>query len=107
MSADNWTYCPKCRELEAAANVARELELETQYGKISAERYLAMVENVRIAAEKPLEVTLREDFEVGIHGTSFDVSYTSCCTRCGFNYEFNHSVEIDIVSEKPKKKTRR
>jgi hypothetical protein len=87
MSADNWTYCPKCKKDNERKNAARLQEAQEAYGKIPAPDYLALV----AAAEKPipLEDTLREDYEIGINSDGvFRVSYSCSCHDCGFSFEF-------------------
>jgi len=80
MSANNWEICPKCRE-------NAEKEMRDAYGEISVEEYKELVakagnvENFR---------TFREDYEIGVLGDKFLVSYSGSCERCGLLHEFKH-----------------
>jgi|WetSurMetagenome_2_1015567.scaffolds.fasta_scaffold670545_2 hypothetical protein len=86
MSADNWTYCPKCTEKANIARQAFENKAKTSYGKVSAEEYLRLTEQLNKPDER--EQTLREDYELGIIENKFYVSYRASCTACKFSFTF-------------------
>ena len=92
MSADNWAICPRCRERELKAHAALLKRIETEYGKIPAAEYLALVE----ASQKPIQLTkatLREDYEIGIWEGNFEITYRAEC-ECGFAHSFQHSKKV-------------
>lgn len=95
MSADNWRVCPKCKKKNDRANENRILYVAEQYGKVPAEKYIALAK----AASKPIEIeeAFREDFDIGINedGT-FSICYTGSCQECGarFHYEFEDKSAI-------------
>jgi len=88
MSADNWAICPKCKKKVEQARADLLSRVETDYGKIAADEYLALVER----SKQPLEIehTLREDWETGIRQGEFRVFYGAHCETCGFSHEFEH-----------------
>ncbi len=61
MYTDNWTVCPRCRELQQ-----------------------------KEAQNPTLEQTLRENCVIGIYQDIFRVTYGARCTECGFSYKFEH-----------------
>lgn len=95
MSADNWTYCPRCDMLRAKQADERSAELTRGHGEIPPEEYLKLVE-----APLPREETLREDYEIGIHKGKFSVSYRAGCKVCGFVFEFPgpgcHPINLEV-----------
>ncbi len=89
MSADSWAKCPKCvslkqKEIKEAWNV-----VENEYGKVSRSDYEEAV-NTSQQTFSNMRSTFREDYEVGISGEDFVVSYRGYCTEC----EFTLSKEI-------------
>ncbi len=102
MSADNWRSCPACL---AAAEKARQecvAKAEKSYGKVSSEKYLALLEKARTPTAE-LRETLREDYEcyVDDEGT-FTVSYSCSCQKCPFQFEYKHTQDVPLdVKEKP------
>lgn len=93
MSADNWTFCPKCNETENERAAMASEAAANAYGKVSAEEYMKML---KVAKCRPQEQDLREDYEIGIDGDFLKVSYCCSCNRCGFS--FAHSDAINVVS---------
>jgi len=92
MSADNWTRCQEC---EDKANLARRLfeqKVQDSYGKVPKEEYLRLNEELNKPEKR--EDTLREDYEIGISGDVFSVSYVAWCTVCGFKYEFKTNQKV-------------
>ncbi len=95
MSADNWTYCPKCSKQRVLTQERLDRSVEEAYGKIPQEKYMELVE----ARNNPprLQDTLREDYEVGIYDAGrFFISYKAQCTVCGFTFSYRHEEEIEI-----------
>ena len=93
MSADNWTYCPKCQEMARKRAEKLNEQIASSYGKVSIENYTALAKEANNPPK--LEETLREDYEVGIYGGEFTVSYTASCNVCKFTfgYDFTKGVE--------------
>jgi len=83
---DNWTYCPKCEEKADVAHKAFEKKVKDSYGKVSAEEYLHLTEQLKKPDERVQ--TLREDYELGIVENKFYVSYRASCTACNFSFSF-------------------
>lgn len=90
MSADNWTTCPKCAKIAERKEAIRAIELRESYGKIPPEEF------VKAMALKPAELgdTLREDYDQGVHGDSYTVSYRCSCSICGFGWAYDYTTEI-------------
>lgn len=66
MSADNWTYCPKCQP-------EGQLEDHELYG----------------------EHLLREDYEQGMsRDGQYEVVYRCSCRECGFHWEYRHKEQV-------------
>lgn len=95
MSADNWTECPKCSKEALDAHGAKLEAAQASYGNVSAKEYRKLI----LEAEKPYEpeITLREDYEIGIYNGKFRVSYRAHCSVCGFTYKY--SFEADPVQQ--------
>lgn len=97
MSAKNWSVCPRCR----AAKIAEKVELATKaraaYGKIGEMSYRQMVAE----SEQPIDhkETLREDYDIGVWGGKFIVSYQCCCEDCGFKHHFSHEEATKVIDD--------
>lgn len=105
MSADNWAACPQCEFKAESILEDEKAELATQYGKIPAKEYLDRVRainNDMTYLDSPDKLTLREDYELGIRGSSFEISYSASCTVCGFKRLFTHK---EALTFKPTKET--
>lgn len=85
MSADRWSYCPRCQ-------AAAKSKLASLYGQVDEQKYLAERERIAKDASK---ATLREDFEFFLdekQGTvNVVVSYGANCTVCGLSLSFRDS----------------
>jgi hypothetical protein len=92
MSADNWAICPKCKEKAKRMHVNLLNRIETDYGKVTANEYLELIEQSKQSIEE--EHTLREDWEIGIWNNEFFVSYRASCSVCKFSYNFKYKEEI-------------
>lgn len=92
MSADNWTFCPKCMEKHEKEWADKVKSIENLYGKIPSEEFMAKRESLK---RPPLEQTFREDYEIGLgKNGKFYVSYGGACTTCGFHFEYSYSQQI-------------
>ena len=40
------------------------------------------------------DMSMREDYEVGMEGTEFYVLYSAACMTCDFRFEFKHKQEV-------------
>ncbi len=99
MSANNWTFCPKCQLVgldrrQVAIDKARD-----SYGKVSPEEYEALLFKSRMPIDE--EETLREDYELGIsnvddHTKQFYISYHASCDKCGFSYRFTRENKLAL-----------
>ena len=96
MRANNWGACPRCRKIEIETSLQLRTRAETQYGKVSSEKYLELLKKageatiVRAAAQ-----TLREDYEMGITSDGmFFIDYGCSCDKCGFSHSFNHKEQL-------------
>ena len=100
MSADNWTFCPKCKEKAEKAFAVKVKAVEDLYGKVSAGEFIKARETVR---EKPkLEETFREDYTIGVFENLFVISYSGSCTKgrtplekgCGFKVNYSYEKKV-------------
>ena len=89
MSADNWTNCPRCTAKELKRVKEIQLRAGESYGKVSPDEYLELLAEAK--KEPQVKDTLREDYEIGIHGGTFEVSYGCKCEVCGFTFSFKDS----------------
>lgn len=87
MSADNWTYCPKCYK----EGKSRDEKLRDAYGKVKHNDYMILLDTAKDDVAEP---TLREDYGIGIVGGEFDVSYSGHCQRCGFTFKYAHTEAV-------------
>lgn len=97
MSADNWTRCPKCSQVQESAHSEALRNLEASYGKLPAAEYAKRVRDLEEMVDiADLQVTLREDYEFyGIEDGVLNISYSALCTSC--DWTFNHSQEIEVL----------
>lgn len=93
MSADNWRVCPKCEAKVQAHQATLRERAEKAYGKVPPEQYLDMLKNVDDDPKLPID--LREDYELGIDGHRFYVSYHAQCITCGWTYEFSYEKKVE------------
>ena len=93
MSANNWSVCPKCKQVAEAGKAARIKKASASYGQVSPEEYAALLEQAQVPTK--LGETLREDYEIGIRkdGTFF-VSYGASCEICGFDFQFDEQRQV-------------
>lgn len=94
MSADNWTYCPRCRERTDKLNETRIKAPGKAYGKVAQDIYLKLLEDAKKLV--PYDESLREDYEIGIDKEGkFYVDYSAGCD-CGFKFQYKHEEKIKI-----------
>ena len=92
MSASNWSPCPRCLAEAIKRHESRERALKDAYGNIPAEEFSRrQAELGPVPAEATQPETLREDYEIGIDGGVFKVSYSGSCQECDFTHTFRHS----------------
>ena len=108
MSADNYAVCPQCITNAEYERANAQREANEQYGKISQDKYLALVriaeydkaENIRGAVP-----TLREDYTIGVYDNGeFRIEYSCNCHVCGFSYTYSVNNGIVTKSGWPSKK---
>ena len=95
MSADNWTFCPRCSVGAWEERKALYARLDNSYGVVSREEY----KRLEAEAEMPmvLKDTLREDYEIGIlNNKTFYVSYKARCVECGWAYAYKFEEPISL-----------
>ena len=90
MSADNWTVCPKCEERTKEAKEHK--ELISAHGKIE----LAKSNEMQVKYQQEMEPvqSMREDYELGIREGVFEVSYSSYCETCKFEFKYKVSKAV-------------
>ena len=91
MSADNWTYCPFCKEEALKAYESKLKSVNELYGKIPADDYIKKQQEASIVPE--FSTTLREDYWLGIQEGEdwFEINYSCSCEKCNRRFEFKHS----------------
>lgn len=98
MSADNWRACPRCAAAKKAEAANIEEKAKKSYGKVSAEKFVELLEEAKalVAKAEAFEDvesnhTFREDYQIGtsIDGV-FSVSYSGSCNACGYSTQHSH-----------------
>lgn len=92
MSADNWAQCPRCRERLNEKKKKAETKAANAYGIVAPGEFKKLEAEAAAIGVDP-ELTLREDYELGIdHEGKFYVRYSGKCREdeCGFKHEFRH-----------------
>jgi hypothetical protein len=99
MGADNWIKYPKCQKEKEDQLSILEQKLPEYYGKVSIDEYGEMEKQIsklkaEINSEHYESQAFREDYELGVRGSIFEVSYSGACQKCGFKfrYKFEQSV---------------
>jgi hypothetical protein len=96
MSADNWTTCPECSAKEKAKREAAAKRASEAYGKVSIEKHRELCEAAQ--QQKPLDSTLREDYELGVDDDGvFRIDYHCSCNKCGFVWTCKREEKIAIT----------
>lgn len=92
MSADRYSMCPKCAKNEENKRLAKEVEIESFYGKIPLQEFQKRL--AKTAAPVQLEETLREDYYLGLEGSVLEISYHCACRDCGFKFSISEKRSI-------------
>ena len=95
MSADNWGFCPRCKDKALQEEDKLRTKIKQAYGKIPQEKYIEL----RDQLFNPVEVirTLREDYGIRTdEDGSFRIVYGCHCDKCGFKFSFNHTEQLKI-----------
>ena len=93
MSADNWTTCLKCKSKKENDTKKAKLKVEASYGKVTSSEYLSLINDISNKKDEK-EMTLREDYEIGIDAFgTFSVNYSASCTKCKFKYSYDYIEE--------------
>ena len=88
MSANNWTTCPKCKEITEK----KQTEAGEAYGNVSEKEYLAILTKYTETNE---DRTLREDYEIGVtEEGDFYAIYRCSCNVCDFSYYYKYEKNI-------------
>jgi len=93
MSADNWARCPRCDDRAVKAHKEAMDVIRAKYGKVSADEWDKLRATITEKHGADTE-TFREDYEVGIWGGKFNVTYRGHCSVCGLKHEFDRSEPI-------------
>jgi len=94
MSADNWTFCPKCKQTSDERQKKAIEKAKAKYGKVPEQEYRYLVATEENAIR--LEETFREDYEQGMSECGqYAVSYRGRCTVCHF--EFSYKFEKQVI----------
>lgn len=94
MSADNWAVCPRCLKRAEAERDKLERKVQDAYGKLPKDEYLALVKKAE-QPQKPLDHTLREDYEQGTdEDGEYSVNYTCSCSKCGYAAQYKYSAVL-------------
>lgn len=94
MGADNWTFCPKCERknrIEKEKTLAKAL---ATYGKVSPEEYERVIFFARKGLENEIIQPFREDYDIGLIGDEFAITYRGSCVTCKFTYSFQFQKTI-------------
>jgi hypothetical protein len=98
VSADRWSYCPRCRNAKVE-NVEKIVEdLKNQYGKVTVEEYGLMLVRLDEARNELLKASdgstrydFREDWDIsGLDDGVITFQYSGYCIACGLKVEFTH-----------------
>jgi len=84
MSADNWAVCPNCLEKHNQETTILRKQLEEAYGTMPIDGFYTLKHELDTRPDT-IEESLREDYEVGVDGTSVYVHYSCSCTDCGLS----------------------
>jgi len=102
MSADNWTQCDACIAIRDAELQNKKEKLNKKYGKIDMEEFLTQHSKLARNLVGELDNSLREDYEIGIRGGEFRISYSANCSVCGFSYTYQIRKDIFEKDESQK-----
>lgn len=95
MSADNWTYCPKCAEDSVFAKNRALDNLRANYGKFTFDEFVRQQKNIEDSFDdEDLERTLREDYEFSYEDSILVISYSCCCTECRFSWSIKRKFDV-------------
>ena len=94
MSPRNWADCPRCAKNHEEAHAKRLAALDRAYGVVSVDEYMKMGKEASVAAGPPKE-TMREDYEVGVTGEKFTLSYGCTCNVCGWSFSKSLTEEVE------------
>lgn len=96
MSADNWTYCPKCKA-EREDEISKETRrIAASYGSVSIDEFDAARSLLADKMNTAPEQTWREDYEFyGVEDGVLHIVYRGGCKACGF--AFKHQSEHPLV----------
>lgn len=102
MSADNWAVCPRCDVVNKQRLEQFDAQIAAAYGKVTIGEFEQLRAERTKMAQKFSSVrasnTLREDYEVYTDEVGvFVVSYSASCGECGFDFDFDHSKQLDVT----------
>lgn len=94
MAADNWDYCPRCNLKHIESKKELEEQVNTSYGLIPIEEWLELKK--KLDSPLILDLTLREDYEIGGTCNQFYVKYKALCMNCGWEHIYNHREDLTL-----------
>ncbi len=98
MSADNYTFCPRCMSEKRRKIEELETALDEGYGKLHKKEWLDKIEFLEDLKSEKNKRTLGENYESWIDGKEnpplFFVQYSCSCENCRFKYSFTHEEVI-------------
>lgn len=93
--SESWTQCPRCWAELADKCIKLKQKVENEYGKISKEEYMELVEESRTAIRATH--SLEENYEIGMEKDGeFSIGYKCTCVSCGFLFTFEHTVQAKL-----------
>lgn len=98
MDADNWTICPRCKAEKEKKNKTALADLNKKYGKIPADEFVNLRNQVQRELYATPEATLQENWSIGVSAVqeNFTVNYRSSCDVCKFSFKFKQEEKITI-----------
>jgi|AntAceMinimDraft_10_1070366.scaffolds.fasta_scaffold74663_1 hypothetical protein len=99
MRADSWRICPKCCKNVEDHKHNRIQELKNSYGKIPIDEYNRKLMFISNGPDNKYDddETLREDYEIYMNKDGvLTISYSCSCGKCGFEYEFDKKIQVEL-----------
>ena len=96
MSAINKTICPKCHFALNTQLVELDNIIRQAYGITTLDEYQKLLSKQSTLLDTRLELTLSEDYQIGVSSNTGNLTifYTCHCSKCDFEYRFNHIENI-------------
>ena len=95
MSADNWTWCPRCVDRVRAEQEKAVRDVAAMYGTVPAAEYHRACSSVITpdVAVRMMALTFHEDYEFyGVKDGTITADYGGECSVCGLTVRLKHGV---------------